>query len=661
MVKVNRINISQVEGGYSDDSDKRPNGEMALYNDDNGGFDLVIHDGVNSTNLNKVLGKGKFYGHNADSADGNGYDTIKLIPDIPSYNNGSHQYIVIDPTAPNHVHIRAGGAVDNSSSQLIIGGENSFVSVGAGENPSIYIRSNNNNWAFNSDGSFQFPDSTTQITAAKSAAVEWTSNHTVVDGTRYLTNDIVYSNGNVYKAKADNESEPVTNDTYWQNLGSGHRLNIDGRDIPNIPYPVTSVNGEVGDVEIAANMTWRGEYNLTTSYQLNDLILFNGSTYICISNVTGISPTDGMGNLYWELFTSQGDTGPSITPWMTGQLYMADSIVEHNTILYQALSDNNSWLDPNEEPGTGDNWLVISDTASSIVTIAKNESGSTIPKMSVVYISGGSGNRPVISLSQADAESTSSKSYGVTAEDITDGHFGRVIVIGALIDVDTNTFGVAQGTTLYLSPTVAGGLTTTKPAAPNHIVAIGKIVRNHNNHGVIQINIQNGFELQELHNVSIDEPALNETLLYNDATNLWENKSLDSTLLGDYSSNIFSPYFAGTGSDPGIVYDLQNGFYIKIGKIVHFTIRIKNQIKNSSGTGDLLISGLPFASSSSDSGYATGTVYHSGGVFGSGPATSYYISPSSSSINLTDGSAAISVNNIGSSSEMVLNGFYITD
>jgi hypothetical protein len=160
MVKVNRINTSQVEGGYSDDSDKRPNGEMALYNDDNGGFDLVIHDGVNSTNLNKVLGKGKFYGHNADSGDGNGYDTIKLIPDIEAYNNGSHQYLIIDPTGPNHIHIRAGGTIDNSNSELFLGGENSFVSVGAGQDPTISIRSNNNNWSFSSTGALVFPSGT---------------------------------------------------------------------------------------------------------------------------------------------------------------------------------------------------------------------------------------------------------------------------------------------------------------------------------------------------------------------------------------------------------------------------------------------------------------------------------------------------------------------
>ena len=68
------------------------------------------------------------------------------------------------------------------------------------------------------------------------AAVQWTVNHTLVDGTRYLVGDLVYDNGNIYKAKFDNESIPTSNTLYWENVGVGQRLNIDGRDIPNIQY-----------------------------------------------------------------------------------------------------------------------------------------------------------------------------------------------------------------------------------------------------------------------------------------------------------------------------------------------------------------------------------------------------------------------------------------
>lgn len=68
------------------------------------------------------------------------------------------------------------------------------------------------------------------------SAVPWTTNHTIVDGTRYLVGDAVYSNGNIYVANYENESIPTSSALYWTNLGPGNRLNIDGRDIRNILY-----------------------------------------------------------------------------------------------------------------------------------------------------------------------------------------------------------------------------------------------------------------------------------------------------------------------------------------------------------------------------------------------------------------------------------------
>jgi hypothetical protein len=68
-------------------------------------------------------------------------------------------------------------------------------------------------------------------------AVQWTANHYQLEGganTRYLAGDIVWDGGNIYVANFDNESLPTTNTQYWSLVGPGNRLNIDGRDIPNI-------------------------------------------------------------------------------------------------------------------------------------------------------------------------------------------------------------------------------------------------------------------------------------------------------------------------------------------------------------------------------------------------------------------------------------------
>lgn len=63
------------------------------------------------------------------SGDGGGADTLVLVPDENLIYNGGHQYLIIDPTAPNHIHIRPGGEQDNSSAQIYLGGERNNVEV----------------------------------------------------------------------------------------------------------------------------------------------------------------------------------------------------------------------------------------------------------------------------------------------------------------------------------------------------------------------------------------------------------------------------------------------------------------------------------------------------------------------------------------------------
>lgn len=66
-------------------------------------------------------------GSGTASGDGNGYGTIELVPDNNLYDN--HQYVIIDPTGPNHIHLRAGGPQDNSNAEIIVGGERNNVRV----------------------------------------------------------------------------------------------------------------------------------------------------------------------------------------------------------------------------------------------------------------------------------------------------------------------------------------------------------------------------------------------------------------------------------------------------------------------------------------------------------------------------------------------------
>lgn len=58
-----------------------------------------------------------------------------------------------------------------------------------------------------------------------------------------------------------------------------------------------------------AKMEWQGAYNAGTAYVLNDVVEYNGSSYINIQAGTGQQPD--ISPLFWEVVAEKGDTGPA--------------------------------------------------------------------------------------------------------------------------------------------------------------------------------------------------------------------------------------------------------------------------------------------------------------------------------------------------------------
>jgi hypothetical protein len=151
------------------------------------------------------------------------------------------------------------------------------------------------------------------------------------------------------------------------------------------------------------------------------------------------------------------------------------------------------------------------------IELCHNDETISILKGQVVYSSGGDGAKVSVKLARANAESTSSKTFGVAQEDIPAGGFGW-IATGGLVQ-GLNLTGIVKGS-IYLSPDVAGEVTNIRPSAPNHMVTIGVCVANTS---VIFVNIANGFELDELHDVKITDKAEQQSIDYNSALGVWEN------------------------------------------------------------------------------------------------------------------------------------------
>jgi hypothetical protein len=168
--------------------------------------------------------------------------------------------------------------------------------------------------------------------------------------------------------------------------------------------------------------------------------------------------------------------------------------------------------------------------ASQVKQLVKNDTGATIPKGSVVYFSGANGTNILIALSDADTEATSSKTVGLTETAINNGASGYVVSEGLLSGLNTNS--ATAGQSVWLSTTAGEVVYGAPPAKPAHSVYLGLVTKANPSTGEIFVKVQNGYELEELHNVSINSGTLTngQALTYDSATQLWKNATPASTL-----------------------------------------------------------------------------------------------------------------------------------
>jgi len=169
---------------------------------------------------------------------------------------------------------------------------------------------------------------------------------------------------------------------------------------------------------------------------------------------------------------------------------------------------------------------VVNKTATNINLLEAN--------YQAVRVTGAQGQRLKVDLAQATSDTLSAETIGLVTETINNNQEGFITTSGLIRNVNTTgslqSETWADGDILYLSPTVAGQITKVKPVAPNHLVIIGYVVHAHATQGSIFVKVDNGYELDELHNVKIASATNNELLAYTSSTDIWENKSITSIL-----------------------------------------------------------------------------------------------------------------------------------
>ena len=163
-----------------------------------------------------------------------------------------------------------------------------------------------------------------------------------------------------------------------------------------------------------------------------------------------------------------------------------------------------------------------------MVIRVNNQTGGVLTKGRAVYINGEQGNRPTVTYGTYTGDSTSAAIVGLIADDIPNNQNGYVIVAGLLEGINTSSY--TSGTPLYLF--TGGTLTSTKPQAPNHDVRIAKVVVQDATIGSLYVSVQNGYELDEIHDVRITSVSENDVLVrstYNGSP-VWVNTKTISGL-----------------------------------------------------------------------------------------------------------------------------------
>ncbi len=283
--------------------------------------------------------------------------------------------------------------------------------------------------------------------------------------------------------------------------------------------------------------------------------------------LSGTVTTSGSLTLGGTLALTSGDItgGLGFTPATAAQGAKADSAVQTIT-----STDGSVTITGTTEIDLS---VAVAGATSNVLLPVRNTTGATLTKGTAVYISGATGQISTVSKAIATSDATSAQTLGLVTANIANNANGNVTLIGTITNINTSAY--TDGQQLYLSPTTAGTLTATKPYAPQHLVYMAVVEHAHPTQGKLFVKVQNGYEMDELHNVAAQSPANNDGLFYNTSTSLWEKKSI-VTALG------YTPYNA-TNPD---------GYTTNVGTVT-----------SVSGTGT--VSGLTLTGSVSSSGSLT--------------------------------------------------------
>lgn len=156
------------------------------------------------------------------------------------------------------------------------------------------------------------------------------------------------------------------------------------------------------------------------------------------------------------------------------EIRFAPGITPANTLGTTYWDDNSQTIATILDPTNG----VTLQHGQEILIRIVNKTGIQINDGQVVYVNGAQGNRPTAALARADLVTTSMV-IGVATQNIANNAEGFITTLGLVHGFNTSTY--AAGDKLYLSATIAGGLTNVVPVSPNYGTWVAHVMNSTNN------------------------------------------------------------------------------------------------------------------------------------------------------------------------------------
>jgi hypothetical protein len=294
-----------------------------------------------------------------------------------------------------------------------------------------------------------------------------------------------------------------------------------------------------------------------------------------------------------DMVTTRGNTtvntisvGGVLTPWVD-----LDTSYSNGNIVGRI-----SWDQDNATMDVGLNENTILKVGQDDLWYVKNQTGSTIPKGTVVMAVGtlGASGRILVAPMVADGSVSPKYILGIASEAIEDGSDGYVLAKGKLRQI--NTAAYVNGQVLWCNPASPGGLTATEPQAPNLKLPIAFVVNAASN-GTLAVRINTGSTLSENNQVQFGTLLNNDVLTYVSANSRWQNVPISTLAATAAFSTI-----AVTGQSSIVADSVSDTLTVASGTAISITtnastdtLTITNtapdQIVSLTGAGTTLITG----------------------------------------------------------------------